>query len=130
MEQERTNKILLIEDDIINGEMYQITFAQGGLECVWKTTGEDGLKELKTSIPALILLDVKLDNGMDGFDVLSILKKDKKLRSIPVWLLTNIWETGNKNKSATLGAEKFVLKTDLLPMDLLKKVKERLAMVS
>lgn len=126
MQGTKTKKILLVEDDQISGRMYQNTFLVSGIECMWITNGEEALQKLNFFSPDLILLDVKLENSIDGFTVLERIKKDKKFQKIPVWLLTNIWETKNKEKGIAIGAEEFIGKTTILPLDLVKKIKQRL----
>ncbi|OGE72731.1 hypothetical protein A3H40_02615 [Candidatus Daviesbacteria bacterium RIFCSPLOWO2_02_FULL_38_15] len=129
MESIQTKTILLVEDDQISGRMYQNTFLVHGIECTLVATGEEAFEKLKNFLPDLILLDVKLENSIDGFTILEMIKKDSKLQKIPVWLLTNIWETGNREKGVSLGAEDFIGKTNILPLDLVKKVKKRLGLV-
>lgn len=122
---EKNKKVLLIEDDAVTGRMYQAVLTAGGIDCTWVKTGEEGLQKVKEISPDIILLDVRLENSIDGFTVLQMLKKDSSFK-IPVWLLTNIWETGNREKGLSLGAEEFLEKTKILPKDLFEKVKKRL----
>jgi two-component system, chemotaxis family, response regulator Rcp1 len=71
--------------------------------------------------PDLILLDIKLPNK-DGFDVLSTLKNDKKLRCIPIVMLTSSDAEKDIARSYALGSNSYVtkpIKTD----ELFKKLK-------
>ena len=49
--------------------------------------GEDGLELAELERPNLILLDLRMP-GMSGWDVLMALKADRKLRRIPVIIMT------------------------------------------
>ena len=68
----------LVEKILLSSELYSVTLAQGG---------EAGLRILKTQRPDIIILDVKMP-GVDGFQVLNVLKDDPALGKIPVILLT------------------------------------------
>lgn len=122
----KTKKILLVEDDQINGSMYDTTIKASGMESSWVIDGEKAMAVLKKTVPDIILLDIRLENSMDGFEVLKRVKADKRLKDVPVWLLTNVWERGNHKRGTEMGAEEFIVKSNMLPMDLIKKVKARL----
>lgn len=121
------NIILLVEDDTILAEMYQEKMTMEGLEVVTVSNGKEALKEAKRH-PALILLDIMMP-GINGFEVLQTLKKDKKTQEIPVIVLTNVGsETadGDKNLALSLGAESYLVKSYHTPDEVIKKVKSLL----
>jgi CheY-like chemotaxis protein len=51
------------------------------------TDGLKGLTFLKRSPPAVVLLDLMLP-GMDGFEVLEAMRREKALREVPVVVVT------------------------------------------
>ncbi len=53
-------------------------------------TGEAGLRLARQATPTLIVLDVIMPGGMDGFRVLCELRKDPATRAIPVVMLTSV----------------------------------------
>ncbi len=88
-----TNKpILLIEDDQV--DMMRITRALKEIgvtnQIVHRENGEDALNYLQnedSEKPCLILLDLSMPI-MNGIEFLQTVKKDEKLRRIPVVILT------------------------------------------
>ncbi len=57
------------------------------------TTGEDALRMARAVHPDVIMLDVMLTGGQDGFTVFRELRRDPATRHIPVIFLTNINQT-------------------------------------
>jgi putative two-component system response regulator len=66
-------------------------------------------KFLETVRPDLILLDIAMP-GMNGFDVIKILKADNRYQDIPVIFLTAKSEEMNELEGLTLGAVDYVTK--------------------
>ncbi len=54
------------------------------------TSGDDALRTARATVPAVIVLDVMLAGGKDGFTVFRELQRDPVTRDIPVIFLTNI----------------------------------------
>jgi len=73
--------------------------------------GEKALNLLTSSVdlPDLILLDVKMP-GMDGYEVCNRLKKDKRLKNIPVIFLSALTDTKDKIKGFKNGGVDYIQK--------------------
>jgi len=105
--------ILIVDDEIINREIlgnllskdYEVHFAENGKEAL------DTLL-LREHIYSLILLDLLMP-VMDGFELLDNIKKDEKLRSIPIIVMTS--EKDAEVKSIKLGAADFITKPYDMP---------------
>ncbi|SEO52604.1 Response regulator receiver domain-containing protein [Nitrosospira multiformis] len=88
-----TNKpILLVEDDQVDVMRIIRAFKEIGVTnpVVHRENGEDGLNYLKDETndkPCLILLDLNMPI-MNGIEFLQAVKKDKRIRRIPVVILT------------------------------------------
>ena len=115
-------KILLVEDDKVLSQMYQDKLSRQGFDIVSADTGSKSLTMLKSFIPDIILLDIMLPGGMNGFDILQIIKKDPKLMKIPVIVLTNL--DTEKNTALDLGATDYVVKSDVVLTELVKIIKK------
>lgn len=66
-------------------------------------------KNRKKGNPAVILLDIKMPR-MDGVEVLKAIRKDAKLRTIPVVMLTSSREEPDLIKCYELGVNAYVVK--------------------
>ena len=71
--------------------------------------GEDGLDVAKTTKPDIILLDVMMPI-MDGYEVLTELKKDPALKDIPVILVTGKTQAADEAKGYEMGAAGYIRK--------------------
>ena len=78
-------KILIAEDDI--DVMTVLGEGLEDYEIVSAYDGEDALEKIKETGPDLILLDIMMP-GINGADLNKKLKKDKKLKDIPVIIIT------------------------------------------
>jgi len=118
--------ILLVEDDVFLSGMYQKKFELEGFSVLVAEDGEKGLRLGLEKAPDIILLDGMLPK-MDGFEVLSALKKDPATKKIPVIMLTNFGQKDNVKKGFERGAESYLIKAHFMPSEVVDKVKNVLA---
>jgi len=117
------SKILLIEDDPAQILLYQTKFKMEGLKLIACQTGKEGLSLSEKEKPGLILLDLVLV-GENGLDILEKLKDNPATKNIPVVILTNLVQAKIKEKAKKLGATDFIVKTEMMPSDIVKRVRE------
>jgi DNA-binding response OmpR family regulator len=118
-------RILIVEDDAIINSMYKTKLELDGFEALSASNGSIGLELAKKEKIDLILLDVIMPQ-IDGFTVLTELKKDAKTKNIPVVMLTNLSTEEDKVKGEKLGAVDYVVKSGLTPAQVSEKVQEYL----
>jgi DNA-binding response OmpR family regulator len=117
--------ILLGEDDIILAELYTERLKQEGFTVVHAANGEDALAFVKEYNPALIILDIMMPK-MNGLDVLKNLKEDEATKNIPVIICTALVQEIEKINKMMNPADAYIVKSEVLPGDIVEKVKERL----
>lgn len=115
------HKILLIEDDEQLQQSYQKLFSAEGFQVYQGYTGDQGIQLAKQERPDIILLDIMLKGGVNGFDVLERLKKDRDLFNIPVLMLTNL--DSERKLALSIGAVDYLVKANTSIDLLLEKVK-------
>lgn len=116
------NKILLIEDDQVLQEMYRDKFLHEGFDIQVATTGADGIAQMKSFHPDVVLLDLILPDTM-GFGILDAVKKDPDLNKIPVIVLTNLY-ADREDLINNRGAKAVLLKANTTPDEVVKQVKQ------
>lgn len=102
-------KILWVEDDVFLSEIIARKLATQGCKLIHATNGEEALSMVEKEMPQIILLDILL-SGMDGFEILKLIKSNPKVKDIPVVLLSNLGQQSDVDKGKRLGAEKFLIK--------------------
>ena len=117
--------ILIIEDDKFLRELIAQKLIKEGFEISEAVDGEEGMKKVKEEKPDLVLLDLILP-GIDGFEVLSKMKEDPALASIPVIILSNLGQKEDVEKGLKLGAVDYLIKAHFTPGEIIEKIKAAL----
>ena len=117
-----TAKILLVEDDETLVEMYIMKFKEENLNLLVAKECEAGLALAQKELPGLILLDIMMPK-MDGFAVLTALKKSEKTKEIPVLMLSNLGQEADIAKGKALGAADYIVKSSMTPAELVAKIR-------
>lgn len=123
-ENKLNKKILVIEDDLGLQRILREKLENLGLEVASAETGQAALNSVKNSIPDLILLDIMLPGGMNGFDVMEQLKKHETYKSVPVIVLTNL-DTEQKT-ALDIGAIDYIVKPNTSIDEVVLKIKNHI----
>ncbi len=119
-------QILIVEDDPLMARLYSKVFTIEGYEVVMAADGEEGLSCVHKSAPTIILLDVMMPK-LNGLELLEKLKADPATKKIPVIMLTNLAGQADAEKAITLGAVKYIVKSEYEPKQIVNMVKEILS---
>lgn len=124
-------KIILIEDDVATIDVYRMALEQAGFDVDPVTTGQEAISlfeqmnENPKIKPSLVLLDILLPD-MNGIEILEKLRSFENIKDLKVLILTNYSSKDLEKKGIFLKTEKYLLKTEHKPSDLVKLVKEEL----
>ncbi len=117
--------ILVVEDDVVTQKIYLDKLTREGFKVTIVNTGDKAIAEASSKFPDLIILDIMLQDHMNGFDVLEKLKANKTTNNIPVFILTNI---GSEDKLAKdVGAQEYIVKANTSLHSLISKIKRILS---
>ncbi|MDQ6958046.1 MAG: response regulator, partial [Mariprofundaceae bacterium] len=102
--------VLIVEDEEAAAELMRVQLETEGYSTTRAASAEQALEMLTKAKakPDLITLDILLP-GMDGWDFLAEIKKDKALVHIPV-VIVSIIADGNERKGFSLGASQVLQK--------------------
>lgn len=102
-------KILVIEDeDFVRENILDLLDAEG-FEAIGAENGQIGLNLAKDMIPDLILCDVMMP-GLDGYGVLTAIRQDALMASIPFIFLTAKAAKADFRQGMELGADDYITK--------------------
>jgi DNA-binding response OmpR family regulator len=115
-------KILIVEDEEILQKLYFNTLTMAKYDVTVVKNGNLALEKLKDQNWDLIILDVMLPGGMNGFDVLERIKKDPRTTKIPVIMATNL--NSEKDTALKIGAVDYLIKSDMSVTELVIKIQK------
>jgi twitching motility two-component system response regulator PilH len=119
-------KVLIVDDDQLTAATWAMGLKSAGLEVITATNGQDGINQVKSQKPDMVLLD-QIMPDMLGNAVLSQLKADPETSNIPVMLISNYNENQMMKEAIEKGAVDYVLKYQIETKDLVEKVKTLLS---
>ena len=119
-------KALIIDDDDFLLDIYSTKFRESGFEVEISKEGKDVELKAKEFKPDLILLDLVMP-GIDGFEILKILKKNDVAPKAKISILSNLDQKEDVDKGLGLGADDYIIKADFTPSEVVERAKKLLA---
>lgn len=103
-------KILIIEDDF-DVRCGLVDLLEGfGFRCVSASSGREGIVLAGEVLPDLIICDIMMPGGLDGYDVINELNNHESTRLIPVIFLTAKGDMSDLRKGMLAGAADYIVK--------------------
>lgn len=118
-------KILLVEDDNTLAQVYVSRLELEGFEVAHVSNGELALATALEFKPDLILLDAMMPK-INGFDVLDILRNTPETTNIRVIMLTALSQAKDKERATNLGADDYLVKSQVVISDVVDRIKHHL----
>jgi len=120
-----SRRILFIDDDQALQNLVVMMLQRVGLQTWVADTAVEGLEMMRTEDFGLLILDLMLPD-IDGFEVLSRLRKDARYEKIPILILSARAETEAISRGFELGADGYLTKP-YLPNSLIERVRTLLS---
>lgn len=121
--------ILVVEDTEVLRRMYSDRLESDGYAVLSAADGVEALSVLRTHTPDLILLDLIMPR-MSGLEVLDLIKRDPRLRGVPVLILSNLGQEDDINRGIEMGAADYLIKNDARPNDVSVRITQELNAVA
>jgi two-component system cell cycle response regulator len=102
-------RILIIEDNPANVELMAFLLAAYGHTPISAPDGARGVAAARAERPDLVACDVNLP-GMNGFEVLAVLKAEPQLAGVPVLAVTALAMAGDREKVLAAGFDGYISK--------------------
>ncbi len=101
--------ILVVDDMPLHLEYLQDELQNKGYDVTTAHNGETCLKRIAESLPDLVLLDYAMP-GLDGLEVLKVLRSDEFYANLPVILLTARKDIDDRVEGLETGADDYITK--------------------
>jgi DNA-binding response OmpR family regulator len=121
-------KVLVVEDETAYQKILKDTFEKEKFEVILTSEGKGALTEMSKVLPDVILLDIMLPGGMNGFDFLEQIKVNESTKNIPVIVITNL--SSEEKVAKEIGATSYFVKSETTIEQIISKVKEVLGIKS
>ncbi len=114
-------KVLLVEDDPFLIDIYSTKLNESGFEVHSAKDGGEVLDTSKKLKPDVIILDIVLPQ-MDGWQILKQLKAEEGLKATRIIILSNLSQKEEVEKGLSLGADKYLIKSDYTPTQVIEEI--------
>lgn len=118
-------RILLVEDDQSLANVYVTRLQAEGFDVRHVADGEEALANARTYKPDLVLLDVMMPK-VSGFDVLDILRNTPETANLKVVMLTALSQQSDKERAQSLGADDYLVKSQVVISDVIDRIRHHL----
>lgn len=119
-------RLLIVEDEEILRTAYEMIFIQEGYDVQCASNGQEALQIVPTFKPHVIVLDILMP-VMNGIQFLECAKLSKHMPQTRVLVLSNLSDKETIEHVYALGATEHVIKSNLSPGQLVKKVQQLLS---
>jgi diguanylate cyclase (GGDEF)-like protein len=123
----RKASILIVDDNPTNLKILFNILQHSGFRVSVAKSGENALLKIKEALPDLILLDVMMPPGMNGFEICRHLKAEPTTQDIPVIFVSALDEATNKVECFVVGGVDYITKP-FAAEEVLARVKHQLAL--
>jgi CheY-like chemotaxis protein len=114
MEPKKQPRILIVEDNVHNHNLYKDAFERIGFEVVITPNADGYFIDMVNELhPDIISMDLMIGNSgsvaeREGLDAIELLKGDLRTHEIPIIVLSNFFEESKVKRAKELGAIDYI----------------------
>lgn len=103
-------KILVVDDHLPLRELIEVALCGEGRQILHAESGEEALVVARNEIPHLVLLDIMMPGGMDGFEVARLLRSDEATRHCRILAVTARTQQLDRYQAQSIGVDGYLTK--------------------
>jgi len=120
----KPRSILFVDDDKFLLDMYSLKFSKNDFIVHTSSDTEDALKLIRDGLePDILLLDIVMP-GMDGIEMLSILRKEGLVKKSIIIMLTNQGLPDDISRAKALNVDGYIIKATTIPSEVMAEVEK------
>jgi two-component system, OmpR family, response regulator VicR len=120
-------KILIVEDERALNEAYRLVLEREGYDINTAFDGQEALEKFNNLQPDLVLLDLRMPK-LDGVGFLRKLQPKQNHPKVKIIIFSNFDDQKEIDQAFKYGATRYILKAWSSPKELVKIVKDTLAL--
>lgn len=113
--------VLVVEDDSFLRKLLCEKLRHEGFELVEAADGKKALEFLQGHRPILMLLDLMMP-GIDGFQILESVRRDERIKDLPVIVLSNVGEKHIVERIHALGVDDYLIKAHFVLDEIIERI--------
>jgi chemosensory pili system protein ChpA (sensor histidine kinase/response regulator) len=103
----RARKVMIVDDSVTVRKVTSRLMERQGWEVLTAKDGVDAVNQLQDVYPDMVLLDIEMPR-MDGFEVLRTVRRDPRLASLPIIMITSRTGEKHQQQAKELGVNGFL----------------------
>ncbi len=119
VEQQSRKTVLIVEDSITSRTLIKNILKSADYDVTTAVDGIDGFTKLKSGNFDAVVTDVEMPR-MNGFELTSKIRAEKKYKNLPVILVTSLSKREHREKGIEVGANAYIIKSDFEQSNLLE----------
>lgn len=112
---------MIVDDNKVLSDMYKLKLTLEWYEVFVENESENAVESFQKFKPDLILLDLMMP-WVNWFDILKDIRSDSN-NDVKIIISSNLSSQEDKDNVITLWADKFLLKADVSPKELILEIK-------
>lgn len=109
VEQTRRLRVIVVDDSVTVRKVTSRLLERHGMHVLTAKDGVDALNLLQDFIPDVMLLDIEMPR-MDGFEVAAHVRKDERLRDLPIIMITSRSGQKHRDRAKSIGVNDYLSK--------------------
>lgn len=118
-------RILIVDDSITTRSLERSILDAHGFRTSVAVNGVEALEILRNEGADLVLTDLEMPQ-MDGFGLITAIRSDKKLKNIPVIVVSSRGGVADEKQGLLLGADAYVIKSKFDQVELVQTIRRAL----
>jgi two-component system chemotaxis sensor kinase CheA len=117
----RRARLLVVDDSLTTRTLERSIFEAAGYDVLVAADGLEALRILRDEAVDLVVSDVEMP-AMDGFSLTAEVRRDERLRHLPVVLVTSLGDREHRERGVAAGADAYVVKSAFDQGELLETI--------